>query len=142
MDLPKAISLLHRKMNAELNYRLNKIGLSNAKLRLMKHLNNKEEMTQADLCRDLELDKSTVAKMLNRMESHGFITKHTKPDDSRFVWLSLTPKSRQIIPKSEIIISEWSKDVTSVLSETEKELFYELLHKISQQAAAMFHKQL
>lgn len=128
-------------MTAELNDRLHEIGLSTAKLRLMKHLYNKEEMTQTDLCKDLKLDKSTVAKMVNRLENRGFITKQTKPNDSRFVWLSLTSKSRRIIPQSEKITSKWSHDVTSVLTETEKELFSELLHKVSQQAAAVFHKQ-
>lgn len=83
MDLAKTISLLHRKMNKGLNTRLMQIGLSNAQSGLLELLYYNGKMTQADLCEELKLDKSTVAKALDRMEQNGLVTKTVNPDDSR-----------------------------------------------------------
>lgn len=137
MDLTKTISLLHRKMNAELNVRLMKIGLSNAQARLLKHLYNNGEMTQVHLCKELELDKSTVAKALARMEENGLIAKRINPEDSRSFIVSPTPKTTKIVPKTQEVLSGWAQDVTSGMTEREKELLYELLHKVAQQAAVI-----
>lgn len=137
MHLSKAISLLHRKMNTELNVRLMEIGLSNGQSRMLKHLYNNGEMTQAKLCKELELDKSTVAKALARMERNGFVTKRINPENTRSFLVSLTPKATQIVPKTREVLSGWTEDVTSDFSETEKELLYELLHKAAHKATAI-----
>lgn len=135
MDLQKTISLLHRKMNKELNKRLMEIGLSSAQTRLLKHIYSKGVMTQVDLCNELELDKSTVAKALIRMENNGNIEKKINPEDTRSFLISLTPKAEEIVPKTRVILSEWAKDVTAGMTETEKELLYKLLDKVTHQAA-------
>lgn len=135
MDLPKAISLLHRKMNKELNIRLTEIGLSSAQTRLLKHIYNQGEITQIELCNELGLDKSTVAKTLNRMEESGLIEKKINPEDTRSYLISLTPKAQKIVPKTRAILSQWAKDVTAGMTEAEKELLFKLLEKVSQQAA-------
>lgn len=140
MDLPRTISLLHRKMNMELNTRLMKIGLSNAQSRLLKHLHRNGEMTQADLCKELELDKSTVAKALARMESSDLIVKNVNPDDSRSFLVSPTIRAIELFPKTRKVISSWTEDVTSEMTEEEKEMFNTLLDKVAEQAARICNK--
>jgi DNA-binding MarR family transcriptional regulator len=54
--------------------------------------------------------------------------------------VSLTPKSEDIIPKSEEVIKGWCDDLTSVLTEGESQLFYELLYKVSQSATEITSK--
>ncbi|MFY9520548.1 MAG: MarR family transcriptional regulator [Caldicoprobacterales bacterium] len=140
LDLPQAISLLYRKMNTELNERLGKIGLSKAKSRLLRYLYKHGQMAQIDLSRELDLDKSTVAKVLARLEDQGLVSKMVNPEDTRSFLVSLTPKSEDIIPKSEEVIKGWCDDLTSVLTEGEKQLFYELLYKVSQSATEITSK--
>lgn len=139
MDLPKTISLLHRKMNKELNARLTQIGLSDAQSRLLKLLYHNGEMTQTDLCKELELDKGTVAKKLARMENSGLIEKRINPEDTRSFLVFATGKALGTIPQAQEVLSGWTKDVTSGMSEKEKDLFYKMLHKVAQQAAAICH---
>lgn len=137
MDLPKTISLLHRKMNKELNDRLMQIGLSNAQTRLLKLLYYNREMTQAQLCNELEMDKSTVAKALSRMEGNGLITKKVNPDDTRSFFVYPTDKAVEMIPKTREVISGWTRDVTSCLTEEEMETFNNLIHKVAERAAVI-----
>lgn len=42
-----------------------------------------------------------------------------------------------MIPKTLEIISGWTKEVTSGIAEHERELFYKILHKITQQAVVI-----
>lgn len=137
MDLPKMISLLHRKMNMDLNERLMKIGLSYAQSRLLKLLYNNGGMTQADLCKELGMDKSTVAKALIPLKKNGFVSKTVNPDDARSFLVFPTQKAIEMIPKTLEIISGWTKEVTSGIAEHERELFYKILHKITQQAVVI-----
>jgi uncharacterized membrane protein YczE/DNA-binding MarR family transcriptional regulator len=137
MELPKMISLLYRKMNMELNERLMKIGLSNAQSRLLKLLYINGGMTQAALCEELGMDKSTVAKALIPLIKNDFVTKTVNPEDARSFLVFPTQKAIEMIPKTLEIISGWTKDVTSGITEYEKELFYKMLHKVTQQAVAI-----
>ena len=137
MDFPKTISLLHRKMNMELNERLMDLGLSNAQSGLLKFLYNNGEMTQADLCKQIKIDKSTVAKMLSRLENDGFVVKRVNPEDNRSFLVSLTQKAIKIIPKINMTLSEWTKDVTSSFSGEEKDFFYKMLDRVAHQATSI-----
>jgi DNA-binding MarR family transcriptional regulator len=135
MELTKTISLLHRKMNKELNVRLMQIGLSNAQSSLLKLLYHNGKMTQTDLCEELKLDKSTVAKALDRMENNGLVTKTINPDDSRSFLVSPTQKAIETIPKAQEVLSGWTEDVTSGMTKKEKEMFFKLIKQAAEQAA-------
>ncbi len=135
MDLPETISLLHRKMNKELNARLMEVGLSNAQSRLLKLLHAKGEMTQIDLCKELGLDKSTVAKALSRMENNGLITKMINPEDTRSYLVFPTAKAIGLLPRTREVLSGWTEDVTSGITEKEKESLFKLIEQMAKQAA-------
>lgn len=121
-------------MNTELNARLTKIGLSNAQSGLLKLVYLNGEMTQTDICSELEIDKSTVAKMVGRLENNGFIRKSVNPDDTRSFLVSLTQKAIEVNLQTQNILLEWTNDVTADLSVEEKEMFYRTLNKVIQKA--------
>lgn len=135
MDLTKTISLLHRKMNKGLNARLMQIGLSNAQSGLLELLYYNGKMTQADLCEELKLDKSTVAKALDRMEQNGLVTKTVNPDDSRSFLVSPTQKAIETIPMAQAVLSSWTEDVTSGMTKKEQERFLKLIKQVAKRAA-------
>ena len=140
MNLPETISLLHRKMNMELNARLMKYGLSNAKSRLLEYICNNRGITQVELCKELELDKSTVAKILARMESSGLIIKKINPDDVRSFLVFPTSKGIELFPRTREAFLGWTEDVISDMTKAEKELFYKLIGKVTQQAVKICNK--
>jgi DNA-binding MarR family transcriptional regulator len=141
MDLSQTISLLHRKMNMDLNVRLKEIGLSYAQARLVRCLHSNGQMTQADLCKALGLDKSTVAKALRRMETSGFITKQINPDDTRSCLVSLTSGTLALLPQMEKIFSDWTDAVTSGMEGADKDIFFKLIHQAARQAAMLCKKE-
>lgn len=52
-----------------------------------------KQMSQVEICQALDMDKSTVAKMLIRLENDGLVTKSVNPDDVRSFCVTLTNKA-------------------------------------------------
>ena len=134
MDLPKEISILFRKMNMELNDRLGVLGISHSQNAILRCLNDHGEMTQSDLCHYLDLDKSTIAKALLKMEEAQLVQKHTNPRDIRSFLVSLTPESASIVSQSEAIITRWGEELTATMTDIEKEAFCKLIVKAAERS--------
>ena len=129
MDTPKDISTLFRKMTARMNTMLTQIGLTTAQSIVIFCLYDHEKMTQTDICNMLEMDKSTVAKMLPRLEKEGLITKERHESDARAFYVRLTEKAVALVPKAKAIQSEWLEQVTANFTAKERDSFYELIER-------------
>ena len=131
MDIPKDISMLYRKMNMKINEQLAPLELSSAKAMFLFCIYDHKQMSQVEICRDLDMDKSTVAKMLMRLEKDGFITKTVHPDDVRAFQVVLTDKAITVIPRARKIQAAWLDNATSKLTDLEKHNFFELIEKVA-----------
>lgn len=131
MDTPKNISTLYRKMNMHVNTKLSPLGLSSSKAMFLFCLYDHKKMSQVELCRDLDMDKSTVAKMLMRLEKDGFVTKSVNPDDTRSFQVTLTEKAIALIPLAKEIHQNWLEEITSKLTDLERRNFFELMEKVA-----------
>lgn len=131
MDTPKDISTLYRKMNASVNAKLAPLGLSNSKVMFLFCIWDHGQMTQVEICRELVMDKSSVAKMLVRLENDGLITKTINPADVRSFLVQLTDKANSVVPQARQIVSEWIEGVTTCLTDLEKRNFFELVEKVT-----------
>lgn len=134
MNTPKDISTLYRKMNMRINILLSDIGLSGAKAMFLFCINEHGQMTQTEICNKLDMDKSTVAKMLVRLEKDGFITKERHCDDARAYNVRLTEKALSLIPQALKIQNEWLEQITKVFNNNEKATFYKLIEKAAASA--------
>lgn len=131
MDTPKNISTLYRKMNMNVNSKLSPLGLSSAKAMFLFCLYDHKQMSQVEICRELDMDKSTVAKMLMRLEKDGFVTKSVNPDDVRSFLVALTDKATALVPRAREIHENWLNEITSKLTDLEKRNFFELMEKVA-----------
>ena len=132
MNTARTISLLYRKMNSMTNTRFSALNLSSAKAIFLLCIHDHKIMSQVEICRELEMDKSSVAKMLMRLEKDGFITKTVNPEDTRSMLISLTDKADSLIPSAQAIVNDWVEESTSCLTDLERRNFYELLEKVGQ----------
>lgn len=134
MDTPKDISTLYRKMNMSVNARLSPLGLSCAKAMFLFCLYDHGQMSQVEICRELDMDKSTVAKMLMRLEKDGFVAKAVNPDDVRSFLVTLTDKAAALVPQAREIHRNWLDEITGGLTDLEKRNFLELMERVARTA--------
>ena len=137
MNIEKEISTLYRKMQIYENSLLEPIGLSSAKSMFLFYLKDNENASQNDICKELMMDKSSVTKMLSRLENDGYITKETSSHDARSFNIHLTDKALKIIPKAKAQNAKWFDEVANDLTDIEKSIFLQLLAKTAAKAAAM-----
>lgn len=131
MDTAKDISTLYRKMNMDVNAKLAPMGLSSAKAMFLFCIYDHKAMSQVEICRDLDMDKSTVAKMLVRLEKDGLIVKSVHPDDARAFQVMLTDKAVSLVPIAREIQEEWLRQITHRLTDLEKRNFFELIERVA-----------
>lgn len=134
MNIPKDISTLYRKMNARINVMLADIGLSGSKALFLFCINEHGPMTQKDICDRLDMDKSSVAKMLVRLEKDGFIIKERHDEDARAYNVRLTEKALALIPQALKIQNEWLEEVTKIFNQSEKNEFFRFIEQAADSA--------
>ena len=117
-------------MNTMTNARLAPLNLSGPKAMFLFCIFDHKTMSQAEICHELDMDKSSVAKMLVRLEKDGLITKTVNPNDIRSFLVSLTDQASAMIPEARKITDNWVDDATNCLTDLEKRNFYELLDKV------------
>ena len=87
--------LLHetaRVWRHKLDQRLQPLGLSQAKWRTIAHL-ARGQLTQRDLAERLSIEEPTLARLLTRLESGGWIKRENAQHDRRCKTVHLQPKS-------------------------------------------------
>ncbi|UCZ53760.1 winged helix DNA-binding protein [Bacillus shivajii] len=61
----------------------------------------KEEVTQSDLTQILNLEKSTVSRLVQQLEKKDWLKRETSPKDQRMKILRLTEKGQKIAQRLE-----------------------------------------
>lgn len=80
-----------------LDQRLQPLGLSQAKWLVLLHLSRESGLMQKQLARRVGIEPPTLANLLDRMASEGWITRRESNHDRRSKTVHLTPKSLEVI---------------------------------------------
>lgn len=134
----KEISILYRKMQMYLNEKTMPFELSSGQFSFIMLIYHHPGINQNKIGELLNIDKSTVAKTLTKLEQDGFIKKTINPQDSRSFFIFPTQKTVEIHPKICKIGDEWKKTLTQGLSDIEADIFIQLLNKVTANAKKYF----
>ena len=85
------------------NEQVKNLDITGGQVPFIKILCENGEIIQNEFCRFLDMDKSTVAKMMVKLESEGYIIKTNNKTDNRSTYIKPTKKSYEIYPKLERI---------------------------------------
>ena len=77
--------------------RVEPLGLTRAQWRVMTRLNRLESCTQTELATELEIEKPTLGKLIERLEAKGWVERRADASDARSKRLFLTPAARPLL---------------------------------------------
>ena len=137
-DMLKMISTIYRKTQMYLNERLAPYGLTAGQATFIMCICSHGSLTQNRLCEMLDMDKSTVAKSLSRLEEEGYIVRAENPSDSRSLQVSPTDKALAIYPIAEQIGQDWHAELARGLTRIETDIFTQLMEKANDNAVEYF----
>lgn len=91
------ISDVAKMLRRSFDRRLQSLGLTQAQWRAIINISRTEGMSQTALADCLEIQPITVGRLIDRMESAGWVERRGHPLDRRAVQLYLTPKCEPIL---------------------------------------------
>jgi MarR family transcriptional regulator for hemolysin len=103
---------LARLLRRSMDRRLQSLGLTQAQWRAIVHLSRSEGMTQAALAESLEIQPITLTRLIDRMESAGWVERRMHPTDRRAVQLYLTAQSQPILEEMHARAADTLTDAT------------------------------
>lgn len=86
-----------RLLRRDFDRRVRKLGLTQAQWRAIAHLARKEGINQSALAERLEVAAITLGRLIDRMESAGWVRREADRSDRRASLLFLTPKAKPIL---------------------------------------------
>lgn len=138
VDIIKMISHLHRKSQMYLNEKLDPLGLTAGLVPFLMISCDHPGVPQHSFCQFLDMDKSTVAKMLAKLEIQDYVTRRPDPEDSRSVRVYPSPKAKDLYSTLDGLGKAWTLELTKDLTELERTVLMEMLRRASQNASDYF----
>jgi MarR family transcriptional regulator for hemolysin len=103
---------ISRLLRRNIDRRLQSLRLTQAQWRAIVHLSRSEGMTQSMLAESLEIQPITLTRLIDRMESAGWVERRTHPHDRRAVQLYLTAQSQPILEEMHARAADTLSDAT------------------------------
>lgn len=119
-----------RLLRKDFNQRARDVELSLTQCRALCYLARHEGINQARLADLLEIQPITLARLLDRMASAGWIERRPDPVDRRAHRLYLAERAWPLIDRAQALAAETRHEALSGLADDEKETLMRLLLKV------------
>jgi DNA-binding MarR family transcriptional regulator len=86
--------------------------------------------SQRELCDEVDLDRSTVADLISRMEKRGLVRRWRDPADARRNAVALTDVGRSERHRLTPLVHEVQDELTAPLGDADRRQLQELLRRI------------
>ena len=132
----KTIGFLFKQINnvyeKEFNNRLKRLGITSSQCEVLDFLlqSSKDEVTQRDIERALNLKNPTVTGLLKRLDEKGFILSVPSGKDKRCKNIYLTEKAYDIQRRMEMERKKLDKMLTLGMTNKEIDALYKMLNRV------------
>ncbi|MDN6697680.1 MAG: MarR family transcriptional regulator [Lacticaseibacillus paracasei] len=100
-------------------------------LRLLRLLDNKDELTNSDLVEALDIRPSSVSALVQKLEDLGLISRRESETDKRVQLIALTDDGKKFIETTGKLKTDLPDQIFSGLSEEEQAQLLTLIEKLS-----------
>jgi len=119
-----------RQARTDLASRLLKHGFYAGQDGVMLALADHDGMTAGELARRLSVRPPTIAKMIARLASQGFVTRTASPSDGRVTHVHLTEAGRDAVSSIRSAIAKSEKALLKKLGKKDRKLLNKLLGEL------------
>ena len=90
-------------------------------------------VTSSELVKQIGMTRGAISKILDKLETKGWIARTTNPADSRVQWLSLTAEGSLVLPELAQLADANEQAYFQCLTSQERDTLRALLEKLAQQ---------
>lgn len=116
----------HSHVNRWILSQAAELGLTSGQPKILECLMARGECNQKTIAADCEIEQATVGSILSRMERNGLICRTQREGNRRSLYVSLTPRGRQLGEKMQTIFQQADDMVCAQLT-TEQQHQLEIL---------------
>ena len=120
--------------------RVEPLGLTRAQWRVMTRLNRLESCTQTELATELEIEKPTLGKLIERLEAKGWVERRADENDARSKRLFLTAAALPLLAEMTERADEVIEGVFAGIGVDESARLRETLSRIKDNLADMLER--
>ena len=111
-------------------------GLSGCQTPYLTALCRHPGVTQEELARELNVNKSSVARQLAVLEESGYVRRESAPGDKRSLLVYPTEKTHEVMVRIFACYGAWNSYLTQDFTEEEQAELSRLMTRIAQRADA------
>jgi len=126
----RMLNLLTRKLNAEMNTRLQPLGLNLPEFSILMILLEREGQTQSELGKKTAIPAHGTTRSIDALAALDLVERRPDPTSRRSHRIFLTRKGHQIGPQLFSIVSEVNGWLLNRINDQEKQAFAATLAKI------------
>lgn len=119
-----------RQLRVLIDSKVEPFNLTRLKWQALGILDRKDGISQAELAERLDLDRSSVGRLLERMEVRGFIRRERDDADRRIVRVFIENDAKPLLEDLENISEEVKMQATEDLSKDEQDQLINILLKM------------
>ena len=105
-------------------------GVHPRQIPLLMMISKNEGLPQRELAKKLDVEPSSMAIMMKRLEKAGFVKRKRDEEDARILRIYPTERVFQTIERIHRIVGEIEKEVFSILSDEERKIFKGILERL------------
>jgi MarR family transcriptional regulator for hemolysin len=125
-----------RLLRRSMDRRLQSLGLTQAQWRAIFHLSRSEGMTQTALAERLEIQPISLTRLVDRMESAGWVERRVHPLDRRAIQLFLTAQSQPVLEEMAARAGDTLNEATRGLTPRAQRQLTAALEQVKQNLVA------
>ena len=127
-----------RAWRTKLDQRLRPLGLSQGKWTTLVHLAwGGDKLTQRELANRIGIEEATLAGLLDRLQTDGWIERKTSKHDRRCKTVHLQPRSKKVLSKIFETAQELRQELIADIPAAELETCMHVLGRIRDKADAV-----
>jgi DNA-binding MarR family transcriptional regulator len=130
----KSISLLYYQRQKNMASIMARYDLGSSCYDFLANLNDREGITQQELCSILSVDRALASRTMGVLEEQGYIIRKRSPEDARSYQLYLTDKGKSIIPELFSGYDEWWKQLISDIPQEDMAILCSRLQEMAERA--------
>lgn len=125
------IAHLNRLYDRRMQEALGDLGVAPGQFAPLVMLFEQDGLTQAELCRRINVEQPTMANTLDRMERDGLIKRKPDPDDKRRATIHLTPRADDMRARVMEQARQVAAQAVKALSASEQDQLFSLIARLS-----------
>ncbi|MFH0783765.1 MAG: MarR family transcriptional regulator [Pseudomonadota bacterium] len=119
-----------RLLRRNFDLRVQSLGLTQAQWRALAHIAHNEGCNQITLAEILEIKPITLSRLLDRLQTSGWIERRADPDDRRAIRLYISATARPLLAKMGELALQTRAQALTGMSEDEHQQLFALLKKM------------